>query len=254
MDKMKDKLLSIKNLNIEYGKKPVLNGINLSFEGGKLYGVLGPNGAGKSTLLKAVTHQLKVDKSTIFIEGKDLTTIKTEELALKVSAMSQSFSMKFPYSVTEIVAMGRYPYSGGHLTKEDHAAVEKAIAEADLQEIRDRSVNALSGGEKQRVLLGKTLCQDTEIILIDEGFSSMDIYYQIQFIKLLKNKVKEENKLIIFIMHDLVLARKYCDEILLLKEGRAYDFGESSSVLNEKALMEVFKVKGSFVGNALDLD
>lgn len=235
--------LSVENLNISQGEKIILRGINLAFESGKLYGILGPNGAGKSTLLKAITNLVKTNSGSIYLDDKDVSKFNVQELAQKVSLMSQSFNIKFPYSVEEIVAMGRYAFSGGHLNKEDKLKIENALVEAELGDIREQNVDKLSGGEKQRVLFGKTLCQDTEVILIDEGFSNMDIYYQVNFIKLLKNKVKLEDKLIIFIMHDLSLAKKYCDEVILLKSGSLYSAGKSSHILNENTLAEVFNVE-----------
>lgn len=244
--------LSIKNLNVNHGNKEILKDINLNFQRGKLYGILGPNGAGKSTLFKAITKEIKLKNGSIYIEDREVMNYNVQELAQKVSLMSQSFNMKFPYTVTEIVAMGRYSYSGGSLNDKNKKAINKAITEAKLEKLKDRAVSKLSGGEKQRVLFGKTLCQNTDVILIDEGFSSMDIYYQIEFIKLLKEKAVKEDKLIIFIMHDLILARKYCDEIVILKDKKVYDCGTSKEVLNDKSLYEVFKVSGKFVNSSLE--
>lgn len=245
-------LLTIKDLNITYGSKKILNNISLSFEAGKLYGVLGPNGAGKSTLFKAITNLFNIGGGRVFIKDKDIVTYNIQELAQRVSAMSQNFSMEFPYTVTEIVSMGRYPYSSGYLNKEDNFIIDAALKETELIDIKDKGVNKLSGGEKQRVLFGKTLCQDTEIVLIDEGFSNMDIYYQIKFIKLLKEKTIKENKLIIFIMHDLAMAKKYCDEILMLKGGTIHSFGKSEVVLTDTALFDVFRVQGKFSNYSLE--
>lgn len=245
--------LVIKNLSISSGNKEVLKNINLSFEKGKLYGLLGANGAGKSTFFKAVTNQIKFQRGNIYIEEMEVRDYKVQALAQKISLMSQNFNVRFPYTAAEIVAMGRYCYNNGSLSGKDKKIINKAIKEAELEELKDRAVNKLSGGEMQRVLFGKTLCQDTDIILIDEGFSNMDIYYQIKFIKLLKEKAAKENKLIIFIMHDLMLARKYCDEIVMLKNGEIYDSGNSKEILNDKSLKDVFKISGRFAGDSLEL-
>lgn len=245
--------ISVKELNVNHGNKEILKNINLCFEKGKLYGVLGPNGAGKSTLFDAVINQIKFRSGTIHIEDKELREYKINELAQKISLMSQSFNMKFPYTVKEVVAMGRYSYNNGRLDKEDEAAISKSIIEAKIHELKDRTVNNLSGGERQRVLFAKTLCQNTDIILIDEGFSNMDIYYEIEFIKLLKEKATKENKLIIFIMHDLLLARKYCDELVILKNGEVYGYGPSKEILDDKSLSEVFRVLGKFREDSLEI-
>ncbi|MCY6370727.1 ABC transporter ATP-binding protein [Clostridium ganghwense] len=247
-------MLKIKNLDVYIGKKQILHSINLEFEKGKMYGIIGPNGAGKSTLLSAVTKLIEINKGCIFLEGKDIQLYKWRELAQKIALMSQNFDVKFPYTVEQIVAMGRYPFNNGVLNDEDKRIIEKSMKDADIFPMRYSKITELSGGERQRVQFAKTLCQSTEIILIDEGFSNMDIYYQVKFIKLLKEKAKNENKMIIFIMHDLSMARKHCDEILILKEGTVNKFGKSEEVLNEKTLFEVFKVKGRFIHNSLELE
>lgn len=245
-------LLTIKDLNVNYGSKKILSNISLNFEAGKLYGVLGPNGAGKSTLFKAITNLINIESGRVFIKDKDVISYNIQELAQRVSSMSQNLSMEFPYTVSEIVSMGRYPYSSGYLNEEDKLIIDAALKESELEDIKDKKVNKLSGGEKQRVVFSKTLCQDTEIVLIDEGFSNMDIYYQIKFIKLLKERIVKENKLIIFIMHDLAMAKKYCDEILMLKEGTIHSFGKSEDVLTDTALLDVFRVQGKFSNYSLE--
>lgn len=246
--------VKIEDLYVGYGKEEILKSVNLKFQKGKLYGILGPNGAGKSTLLSAVTKLIDIKNGEILIKDKNISSYSVEDLAKEVSMMSQSFELKFPYTIKEVVAMGRYPFSGGILNKDDEEIIENALKKSELHHIQHRKITELSGGEKQRVLFGKTLCQNTDIILIDEGFSNADIYYQLNFIKLLKKKAEEENKLIIFIMHDLSLARKYCHELLILKKGQVYACGKSEEVLNEVTLKEVFNVQGRFVGNSLEFE
>lgn len=246
--------LKVNNLSVGYGKKEILKSISLEFERGKLYGILGPNGAGKSTFLAAITRLIKIKCGNVSIKGKDIINFPTNEYAKLTSMMSQSFELKFPYTVREVVAMGRYPFSEGRLNDKDNKIIQNSLEKSELLDMQHRKVTELSGGEKQRVLFGKTLCQNSDVILIDEGFSNADIYYQLKFIKLLKKKVMEENKLVIFIMHDLSLARKYCHELLILKNGEVYDFGKSKKVLNDKALKDVFNVDGRFVGNSLEFD
>lgn len=247
-------MLDIRNLNVSIGKRKILSSICLNIEKGKMYGIIGPNGAGKSSLLSAITKLSYVDKNNIILDGKDILNYKIEEVAKKIAFMSQSFEIKFPYTVEQIVSMGRYPFNKGHMRKYDKKIIEKAMKDADVFHMRERKITDLSGGERQRVHFAKTLCQDTQMLLIDEGFSSMDIYYQVNFIKFLKEKVKRENKTIIFIMHDLSMARKYCDDIVILKDGKVNKFGPSKKVLNEKVLFDVFKVKGKFHFNSLELE
>jgi len=243
----------IDNLTVKYGKRYILKCISAEFRKGKMYGIIGPNGVGKSTLLSAITKLIKIETGKVYINGKDNKKYSIKNLAREISFMSQSFELKFPYTIEQVVAMGRYPFSEGKLNSEDIVLVEKSLKEANLYDMRQKKINELSGGEKQRVLFAKTMCQNTDLILIDEGISNADIYYQIKFIKILKDKVTRENKTVLFIMHDLTLARKFCDEILILKDGNVYDFGTSKYVLNEKVLYDVFNVKGRFIGNALEI-
>ncbi|OFI06682.1 hemin import ATP-binding protein HmuV [Clostridium acetireducens DSM 10703] len=246
-------ILNIKNLQVQLDKKIILNNINLQFQKGKVYGVLGPNGSGKSTLLLSIAKIIKIKNGSIHINKKNLNKYSIENLSKVISLLSQNFQLKLPYTVEEIVFMGRYTYTKGILSKEEQNFIDNIIEEMDLCKLKSTQVTKLSGGEKQRVLLAKTLCQDTNIVLIDEGFSNMDIHYQIKFMKLLREKAYKDNKLIIFVMHNLLLAKKYCDNILLLKNGEVYNFGENEKVLTNKALKEVFNIDGKFSGNAFEI-
>ena len=246
--------LLIKDLSIKYNDKSILENINVKFEYGKVYGIIGPNGVGKSTFISAVSRNINYTFGNIKLDGKEIDKYSVEEFSRKVSLMSQDFSLKFPFTIEEVVSMGRYPHCKGRFKKEDHKIIEKALRDTELYHMRKRNVTELSGGERQRVLLGKTLCQDTPLMIIDEGFSNADIYYQVNFLKMISEKAKNENKMIIFILHDLSMAKKFCDEIMILKDKKIYRFGESKEVLDSETLNNVFRVKGKFVEDALVID
>ena len=246
--------LIIKNLSIKYSDKNILEDIDVKFEYGKVYGIIGPNGVGKSTFISAISRNINYTMGNIKLDGKEIREYSIEEFSKKVALMSQDFSLKFPFTVEEVVSMGRYPYSKGRNKKEDKKIIENSLKVTELYEMKDRNVTELSGGERQRVLLGKTLCQDTPLMIIDEGFSNADIYYQVNFLKMISDKAKNDNKMIIFILHDLSMAKKFCDEIMILKDKKIYKFGESEDVLDSETLNNVFRVKGKFIEDALVID
>lgn len=246
-------ILEIRNLKAFVGKKEILKNINISFERGKFYGIIGPNGTGKSTLFSAITGIIKDIEGDIFIKGDNIKYYSIDDLSREISLMSQEFQIKFPYTIEEIVAMGRFPFCGRNLKSKDIDIVNRSLEDTELIKIKKKKITELSGGETQRVFFAKTICKNTDIILIDEGFSNADIYYKIKFLKLIKEKAKKENKTIIFIMHDLQMARKYCDELVILNKGSVYDFGKSSEVLNKTALKDVFNIKGEFIKDSLEV-
>lgn len=245
-------MLKIKGVSLSYGTNEVLKNINLEFKSRKLYGIIGPNGAGKSSLLNLISGELNMNGGEIFVKDRSFSDYKSKEFAKVLSYMRQNTIIKFPYTVRELVDMGRYPYEDVSKLENDRVVLNK-IELTGLSEYMNREVTNLSGGEKQRAVFAKILAQESDIVLIDEGFSNADIYHKIEFFKTLKEEVKKD-KLIIMVMHDLFLARKFCDELVLLDKNGVYSFGESHKVLNRKSLKEVFKINGDFVNDSLVIE
>lgn len=243
-------MIKLSNVNIGYNKKTILNDVNLSLEKGKLYGILGPNGAGKSTLLKAISRDISLQKGSIYINGICHKEYDDIEFAKKVSYMRQRIKNTFPFKVKEIVTMGRYCHHYGNPNSNDEKVINYYLDLNNLIDFKNKSITELSGGELQRVLFSKTLSQDSDCILIDEGMSNADLHYKIKFMENLKKEVKKD-KLIICVLHDLNLARRFCDELIILNDNEVKHNGISKEVLNREVLKSVFKVDGFFEKNSL---
>jgi iron complex transport system ATP-binding protein len=245
-------MLKLENISVSYGNHHVIKDLSVTFETGKLYGVIGPNGAGKSTLLNTIAKDLKQDSGQIFIDDRTVDAFKPKEFARKLSYMRQRTDVKFPYTVWELVTMGRYCYETGTKREHDQIILEK-IRENDLEHYKHKSLTEMSGGEVQRAFFAKVLAQDSQVILVDEGLSNADIFHKVRFFDQLHQEVKK-GKIVIMVLHDLFLARKFCDELVILNKDGLYASGKSEEVLNKKTLEEVFLVKGDFINDALVLE
>lgn len=245
-------MLAIKNVTVAYGKNTIIEDLSMSFEKGKLYGIIGPNGAGKSTLLNAISKDLPMKSGEILIDSHSIKAYKPKEFAQRLAYMRQKTSVKFPYTVWELVSMGRYCYDTGTKREHDQCVLER-IRENDLEEFIHKPLTEMSGGEVQRAFFAKILAQESDVILVDEGLSNADIFHKVRFFEQLRGEVNK-GKVVIMVLHDLFLARKFCDELLILNKEGVYDFGESEKVLNRKALSDVFMVQGDFINNALVLE
>lgn len=237
-------MLKSNQLSFSYGKKNVLKAIDASFESGKVYGILGPNGSGKTTWLRLVGGILTPEKGNITVMDRRLDSLSGKERAKKIAFVPQMFHISYSFSVRDIIMMGRHPHIGRMDTAstEDFEKVQTAITETNLEELADRLVNQLSGGEIQRVLIARALAQDTPIILLDEPVSHLDIHFQQEIIGLLKRIAKEQNKVIITVLHDMNIALNHCDYVFLIKEGEIVEKGSPSRVISQDNLKKVYGV------------
>ncbi|MEK7376377.1 MAG: ABC transporter ATP-binding protein, partial [Candidatus Margulisiibacteriota bacterium] len=226
-------LLEVKNLTFGYNSKSVLNGISFSVEEGEFVGILGPNGCGKTTLLRAISNFVGVKKAEIYINGKDVTNLKRKEIARIVSFVPQLSEPAAGFSVYETVFMGRIPYlkNLSPASKNDLEAVENALKKTGLHSFKDQDVSSLSGGQYQRVLIARALAQETQILLLDEPTAHLDIRYQVEIMDLIKNL---SNKTVIASFHDLVLAKKFCNRIIIIDGGRIVADGTPDEALSKQ--------------------
>lgn len=232
----------VKNLNFDYGEEDVVKNITTRFKKGSFISILGPNGSGKSTLVKIILGILKNQEGEIIIDGKKLSMYGPREKALKLSYVPQWTSMDYEFTVYDIVSMGRHPYINrfSEESLEDKKVIEEAMVSAGINNFKDKKITEISGGERQRTALARALCQDSEYIILDEPVNHLDIRYQVEILKTLKNKTKE--KTVIAVMHDINLASMYSDYIVMLKEGRVVAQGNIDDVLTKENLKEVFGV------------
>lgn len=234
-------MIEIADLKFSY-EEPVLKGININIEKGKFYSILGPNGSGKTTLLKLISKILPIEKKQIYIESKDIVNINSKMLSKRIAVVPQSTEIEFDFSVEDIVLMGRTPHISRFSTESslDMEKAEKAMKITNTYTLRNKSIKTLSGGERQRVVVARAIAQDTDIILLDEPISHLDIHHQVEIMKQIKRLNEEKNITIIAVLHDINLAAAYSDKIILMKEGKVHSAGISEEILTERNIKEVY--------------
>jgi iron complex transport system ATP-binding protein len=237
-------VLVVKDLAYGYGAKMVLEDFSLDFYPGKLYFLAGPNGAGKSTLLALLARLKTPVKGQVTLKGKPLKDWSSPELATVLSLAPQKTIFALPFTVAEIVAMGRRPYLNrwGRLSQVDHQKVAYALAKTRLEKLAKRPVTSLSGGEAQRTVLARTLAQDTEVILLDEPTASLDIAHNLELMTLL-TELAAEGRTIIVVSHDLALAAVYASDLVLIKDGSLVASGPLEATLTSQILGQVFEAE-----------
>lgn len=237
-------LYDIKRLNFSYGLRHVLKDMDLTVEPGFFYGILGPNGCGKTTFLDILVRHRNAQGGTVAFNGTPLTRISPKTLSRQVALVPQSTSIPFPYTVSELVMMGRHPYMGrfSSPSKSDHDAVNRAMHDADMLSYTNQPVTELSGGERQRAFFARALAQDTPVLMLDEATSSLDIKHSLTLLSTVKRQVVENRKTVIAVFHDINLAALFCDRLIVMNKGRVFARGETNKVLTESLISEVYDV------------
>jgi len=237
-------VLTIDGIDCAYGSIDVLKNINFVVNSGEFLGILGPNGSGKTTLLRGISRVLKPKKGAILIDEKDVYTMKTADVAKQMAVVPQTTPITFDFTVLEVVLMGRNPHMGRFQMegKQDLEIAKNAMELTRTWEFADRSVTELSGGERQRVIIARALTQEPRILLLDEPTTHLDISNQLEIMDLIKNLCETKNLLIVAVFHDFNLAARYCDSIILLKEGKIVAAGKSEDTLTSENVRKVFSV------------
>jgi iron complex transport system ATP-binding protein len=233
-------MINIENLSVHIGKKPILNNVSSTIKEGAITAIIGPNGAGKSTLLNAATRLIDADSGTVYLDRDNLTTMKSDDVAKKLSVLKQSNHTNLKITVRELVNFGRFPYSKGRLSKADHAIVDEALEYMALTDMQDRYIDELSGGQRQRAYISMTLAQDTDYIFLDEPLNNLDMKHSVQMMQLLRKLVREKQKTIVIVIHDINFASCYADYIIALKDGEVLLDGKKDEVITTEALKAVY--------------
>ncbi len=234
--------LRIKNLSVCIDNKIILKNISATFPKATLVGIVGPNGSGKTTLIRALNGNIKPSKGTIFIGPHELNNLSPKSISKHIAVVPQKTPISFDFTVKEIVEMGRYPYQstfGNSNPNED--IIHWALEQTDLNGLKERTMASLSGGEKARVLIARTLAQETQILLLDEPVASLDLKHTSRILNLIKHQVKTFEKLVIVVLHDLELAANFCDQILFLSDGEIISMGPPSTVLTSANISKAFE-------------
>ncbi|MEA2032201.1 MAG: ABC transporter ATP-binding protein [Euryarchaeota archaeon] len=234
--------LEIKEVDAHYGSTKILDSINFSASHGELMGIIGPNGSGKTTLLRTISRILKPKVGTVLLEGRDVQGMKDKEFSRNFATVPQDTTIHFDFSALDIVLIGRNPHLG-RLELETEKDIEIARRSMELTNcwgLAERPITELSGGERQLVIIARALTQEPKVLLLDEPTSHLDIKYQIEIMELLKRLTTEEKLIVIAVIHDLNLAARYCDRLVLLHEGKIITLGTQTQVLTAENIKNTF--------------
>ncbi|MEG7283918.1 petrobactin ABC transporter ATP-binding protein YclP [Bacillus sp. 0909A] len=233
-------MVEVKNVSKQYGGKVVLEETSVTIQKGKITSFIGPNGAGKSTLLSIMSRLIKKDSGEIFIDGEEIGTCDSKELAKKMSILKQANQINIRLTIKDLVSFGRFPYSQGRLTEEDWVHINQALGYMKLEEIQDKYLDQLSGGQCQRAFIAMVIAQDTDYIFLDEPLNNLDMKHSVEIMKLLKRLVEELGKTIVIVIHDINFASVYSDHIVALKNGRIVKEGPPEEIIETSVLEEIY--------------
>lgn len=234
--------LNLKDISFSYSQFEVLKNISIDLQDGWT-SIVGPNGAGKSTLLNIMNGFFKPSNGNALIMGKDIVKLSSLEKAKLITTIHQQPTFRFPITCFEMVSNGRYPRrkNMNRLEKEDYEIIYKVMEETKTLEFKDKAITELSGGERQRVILATALAQEPKILLIDEGFSALDIKHKSDMIHCIKDRVKKDGLLVVAIIHDLNVAYQISDHVILLKNGQIIKSGMKTDVMTKELIEEIYE-------------
>ncbi|OAM75175.1 ABC transporter ATP-binding protein [Devosia elaeis] len=229
-------------LDLGYGDRRIVSALDLTVPAGKLTVIVGANACGKSTLLRGLARLLSPTRGAVYLDGKPIHQMPTREVATVLGVLPQSPIAPEAITVTDLVGRGRYPHQGWfrRWTPEDDAAVARALAATDTLDLAERPVDELSGGQRQRVWIAMALAQETDLLLLDEPTTFLDINHQVEVLDLLTDLVRTGGRTMVVVLHDLNLACRYADHIVAMKAGTIVAEGRPVAVMTEKVVHDVF--------------
>ena len=234
-------MISIANVEKSYSEKVNIGPVNLEIKNAGINSIIGPNGAGKSTLLMMIGRLLPKDAGSIEIAGLDIDNTDSNKMAKTISILKQENNFISKLTVKQLISFGRFPYSGGRLTKEDLKVIDKYIGFFGLEDLENRYLDELSGGQRQRAYVAMVLAQETEYVLLDEPLNNLDVARSISMMKLLRKASKELNKTFVLVMHDINIAAQFSDRIFAMKNGKLVLEGNVDEVMDGSKLSNIFE-------------
>ncbi len=245
---MADYFVKLKNLTVGYGGKPLLSDMNVAIRKGEIVTLIGPNGAGKSTILKSISRQLKLLGGSVLVEEKSIHELSYKALSRKMAVVLTERMKPELMTCHDVVATGRYPYTGrlGILTEADERKVEEAMEAVHAGELGERDFQAISDGQRQRVLLARAICQEPEIILLDEPTSFLDIRHKLELLAILRRMAKEKQITVIMSLHEIDLAEKISDRILCVNGEAVSHYGRPEEIFKEEVIRELYGIDNGF--------
>jgi iron complex transport system ATP-binding protein len=236
--------LQAKSVSFGYGAEFVVGDVSFAVEPGEMLGIIGPNGSGKSTLMRLLSGVLAPRRGEVRLFDRPMPEHSRRDVARAIAVVPQESSIEFPYSVTEVVLMGRSPHFGGFAFEGDRDVeiAHAAMRRTRVEHLARRSIHELSGGERQRVILARALAQEAPIMLLDEPAAFLDIRHEVEIYDLLHD-LQQEGKSIVTVLHDLNLAALYCDRVGLLRNGRLLQLGSPDEVITYAAITDVYETE-----------
>jgi iron complex transport system ATP-binding protein len=243
--------LSTKQLGIAYGEKMIVNDLDLVIPEGKITTMIGPNGCGKSTIVKTLSRILSAKAGAVYLDGKEIHRSSTKDIAKKMAILPQTPEAPSGLTVSELVSYGRFPHQKGmgRLTREDKRVIHWAIKVTGLVPYSHRPIDALSGGQRQRVWIAMALAQETQLLLLDEPTTYLDLAHQLEVLELLERLNKEENRTVVMVIHDLNHAARFADFMVALRDGGIVKQGTPHQVMTSDVLKNVFSIDADIVSN-----
>jgi iron complex transport system ATP-binding protein len=234
--------IETKNLSLSYGDSIIIDDLNLMIPKGEISVFIGANGCGKSTLLRSIARLLKPKSGAVILEGEAIAKLSTKEVARKMAILPQSPSAPEGLTVLQLVKQGRYPHQSWlkQWSEEDEKKVHDALKATRLEDLKERTVDSLSGGQRQRAWIAMTLAQDTDVILLDEPTTYLDMTHQIEILDLLFELNEKRKRTVVMVLHDLNLACRYAHNIVALKDQKVYSSGKPEYVINRNLVQSVF--------------
>ncbi|NFS06939.1 ABC transporter ATP-binding protein [Clostridium botulinum] len=237
------------NLAIAYEDKLIVNGLNMNIPKGKITTIIGPNGCGKSTVLKTIGRILEPKEGLVYLNGDDIRNLSTKEVAQKMAILPQSPQGQGGLTVGELVSYGRFPHKKGFgkLSPEDKKVIEWALDITKLTELEVTMVDNISGGQRQRVWIAMALAQQTDLILLDEPTTYLDMAYQLEVLELLYNLNRKQSCTIVMVLHDLNLAARFADYMIAIRSGNIIKCGTPKEIMTNKVLKDTFNIDAEIV-------
>ena len=238
-----DPELILNGVSFRYDSQWCLEGIDFELKKAEIVGMIGPNGSGKSTLLKIMDGLLKIQKGEILLRNKPISRYRRADIAKQIAMVPQESTFRFPFSVFEVVLMGRFPHLGlfPFEGKEDLEIAQQSMRLTGTLDLARRSIHELSGGEKQRVLIARALTQRAQVILLDEPTSFLDIRHKVEIFELISSLTQTQGLSVIIVSHDISLAAQYCQRMVLLNKGSVYRIGEPAEVITVDTISTAYQ-------------
>lgn len=243
-------MINLDKLTKHFGSQAVVQEVSAQFEKGKVTSIIGPNGAGKSTVLSMASRLINHDSGDVWIDGKAIVDWDSAELAKKLSVLRQSNTLSMRFKVRELVAFGRFPYSKGRLNADDQLVIDRSIAYLGIEDIKDKYLDQLSGGQRQLAFIAMVIAQDTDYIFLDEPLNNLDIKHSLQIMATLKRLAHELGKAVVIVIHDINFAACYSDSIIALRQGEIAVAGRVTDVIDSTILSEIYETPF----NVIELD